>query len=151
MRRKDREMPEEFGLEVIDRCNYGVVAMTDEEGAPYAVALNLVRSGRSLYFHCAYEGKKSVSLAKNPDVCISFVGGEQPVADKFTTRYESAVVRGTAVIVEDEAEKIEALRLLCQKLTPSNMGNFDEAIERSLVRTAIWRIDMKEITAKRKI
>lgn len=150
MRRKDREMPEEFGLEVIDKCNYGVAAMTDSDGGPYAVALNLVRSGRSLYFHCAYEGKKAEALAKNPRVCVSFVGGEEPVPEKFTTRYESAVVMGNAVQVEDRAEKIEALRLLCQKLAASNMEGFDEAIERSLGRTAIWRIDMEEITAKRK-
>ena len=150
MRRKDREMPEEFGLEIIDRCRYGVAAMTDAEGAPYAVALNLVRDGETLYFHCAAEGKKTEALRKDPRLCISFVGSDQPLKDKFTTLFESAVVRGKASLVEDEAEKIHALRLLCEKLTPANMPAFDKAIERSLARTAVWRVNMEEVTAKRK-
>ena len=150
MRRKDREMPEEFGRAIIDLCNYGVAAMTDEEGAPYAVALNMVRDGNALYFHCAAGGRKAEALNRDPRVCIVFVGSEQPQRDKFTTLYESAVVRGRAVQVEDAAEKIRALRLLCEKLTPTNMPNFDEAVERSLSRTAVWRVDIDEITAKKK-
>ena len=150
MRRNDREMPKEFGLELIDRCEYGVAAVIDEDGRPYAVALNLVRDGEKLYFHCAMEGKKTDSLRKNPEVCISFVDGVSPVPDKFTTLYESAVVRGKAAEVTEDEEKIHALRMLCEKLTPSNMENFGEAIECSLRRTAVWRIDIDEVTAKAK-
>lgn len=150
MRRNDRELPKEFGLELIDRCEYGVAAMTDENGLPYAVALNLVRDESKLYFHCAMEGKKTDSLRKNPHVCISFVGNVSPVPDKFTTLYESAIVRGKAAQVTEDEEKIHALRSLCEKLTPANMENFEKAIERSIHRTAVWRIDIDEITAKAK-
>ena len=150
MRRRDRELPKEFGLELIDRCEYGTAAMIDENGQPYAVTLNLVREENKLYFHCAIEGKKIGSLRKNPNMCISFVGNVSPVPDKFTTLYESAIVRGKAVEMTEDEEKIHALRILCEKLTPANMSNFDEAIERSLRRTAVWRIDIEEITAKAK-
>ncbi len=150
MRRKDREMPEEFGIEVIDKCNYGVAAMTEASGAPYAVALNFVRIDRALYFHCAVEGRKTEALKNNPQVCVFFVGSENPYKDKFTTAFESAVVRGTAAEVTEVEEKIAALRALCEKLTPDNMADFNSAIERSLGRTAVWRIDIAKITAKRK-
>ena len=150
MRRSDREMPKDFGLELIDRSEYGTAAMLDENGQPYAVVLSLVREENRLYFHCAMKGKKIDSLRKNPDVCVSFVGNASPVPDKFTTLYESAIVRGKATEVTEDEEKIHALRILCEKLTPANMENFDEAIERSLLRTAVWRIDIDEITAKAK-
>ena len=150
MRRSDREMPRELGHELIDRCEYGTAAMTDENGKPYAVVLNLVREDDKLYFHCAMHGKKIDSLRRNSEVCISFVGNVSPVPDKFTTMYESAVVRGKAAEVMEDEEKIHALKILCEKLTPSNMDNFDDAIERSLKRTAVWRIDIEEITAKAK-
>ncbi len=150
MRRKDREMDEEFGRRVIDGCEYGVAAMTDENGQPYAVALSLVRDGEKLYFHCAREGKKTDSLRKNPKVCVFFARNVKAAEDKFTTYFESAAVRGEAMEVTDDEEKVHALRLLCQKLTPSNMHDFDSAIARSLHRTAVWRIDIEEITAKRK-
>ena len=150
MRRKDREQTREFGLELTDRCEYGVMALIDSEDKPYAVALNLVRDGEKLYFHCAMDGKKTDSLRKNPDVCISFTGGVKPVPDKFTTLYRSAIVRGRAAEVTDTDEKIHGLRLLCEKLAPTNMADFDNAIERSLHRTAVWRIDIDEVTAKEK-
>ena len=43
-----------------------------------------------------------------------------------------------------EGEKIEALRLLCQRFLPPHMSHFDEAIARSLPRTAIYRITLTE-------
>ncbi len=150
MRRKDREMPPEFGLWVADKCEYGVAAMIDESGMPYAAALNLARDGQSLYFHCAGQGKKTDCLRKNPQVCISFVTGTQLQPEKFTTKFQSAVIRGKAVEVTSDQEKIRALRVICLKLAPSNMADFDNAIQRSLNRTAVWRIDISEITAKEK-
>lgn len=37
MRRKDREMNREFGLEVIDKSRYGVISMIDEDNEPYGI------------------------------------------------------------------------------------------------------------------
>lgn len=150
MRRKDREQTRDFGLGLIDRCEYGVMALIDPEGAPYAVPLNMARDGDKLYFHCATEGKKTDSLRKNPRVCVSFAGGVKPVPGKFTTLYQSATVFGPASEVTDREEKIRGLRLLCEKLAASNMAEFDSAVERSLHRTAVWRVDIEEITAKEK-
>ena len=150
MRRKDREQTKEFGLQLIDRCEYGVMALIDTEDRPYAVALNFVRDGEKLYFHCAMDGEKTRSLRKDSRVCISFTGGVKPVPGKFTTLYQSAVVRGRAAEVTDTQEKIHALRILCEKLAPADMEGFESAIERSLGRTAVWRISVDEITAKEK-
>ena len=51
-----------------------------------------------------------------------------------------------------EAEKISALRALCEKLTPANMAgdNFERAIAKSLPRTGVWRIQMEEVSGKEK-
>ena len=37
-----------------------------------------------------------------------------------------------------------------RRYTPSNMGGFERAVSESLFRTAIWRIEITEITGKRK-
>ena len=152
MRRKDRERDRAFACRVIDRCQYGVAAMTGEGGTPYCIPLSLVRVGDVLYFHCALEGTKLELLAKHPQVCVSFVASNQAAEDKFTTYYQSANVTGTASEVTDEGEKILALRALCEKLTPANMSgdNFDRAIAKSLSRTGVWRIRIEEVTGKEK-
>lgn len=148
MRRKDRERDREFALKVIDHCQFGTAAFQGEE--PYCLPLSLVRVGEELYFHCALEGKKLELLRKDPRVCVTFVSFNQAAADKFTTYYECAMVMGTASEVTREEEKIAALRALCQRMTPDNMADFENAIARSLPRTGVWRIHMDQITGKGK-
>ena len=150
MRRHDREMPREFAIEVVDKCEYAVLAMLDPDGAPYCVPLSIVRMGERIYFHSARDGFKLDCLKASPRVCISCVGDTCRAKDKFTTEFESAIVRGTAEVVTDDAERIAALRALCERHTPSNMAQFDAAIERSLARTLVVSVSIESITAKRK-
>ena len=150
MRRKDREMPETFAWEVADKCEWATLGLIDPSGEPYAIPISIVCEDRHLYFHSAQGGFKIECLRHYAQVCVSCVGDTHRLADAFTTEFESAVLRGVAVEVTDEQEKIHALRLLCQRHTPTNMDNFDEAISRSLFRTAVWRIDVADVTGKRK-
>ena len=154
MRRNDRAQSLEFSLALIDRCSHGVAAFADETGIPYCVPLSLVRIGRALYFHCAKEGKKLELLRRNNRVCITFVGNDCPafVDHYYTTYFESVIVTGRAFELTSSEEKILALRRLCELRTPDGMtGNhFDDAISDSLSRTAVFRIDMDEITGKAK-
>ena len=77
-------------------------------------------------------------MRHNPNVCISCVGDTHVLDGKFTIEYESAVVFGFGTADEvAESEKTQALRLLCLKHTPRNMNDFDNAIEKSLHRTAV--------------
>lgn len=154
MRRSDRQRGPEFSLPMIDRCSHGVMAISTGEATPYCLPLSFVRVDKSLYFHCAKEGRKLDLLRKNPRVCVTFVGQDSPAFEEsatYTTYFQSVIATGTAVEVTDEAEKITALRVLCQTLLPEHMGaSFEQAIDRSLSRTAIWRVDMDEITGKEK-
>ena len=149
MRRKDRQMPKEFALQVVDKCEYAVLSMLSN-GNPYCVPLTIVRVDNSIYFHCAKAGEKYNALLQNQNVCLACVGDTNVVPQHFTTEYESAIVKGRATLVESDDEKIMALKVLCQRYTPSNMGEFDNAIKMSLDRTAIFKISIDEITGKRK-
>ena len=149
MRRRDREMPKEFALEIADKCEYAVLSMVDAD-APYAVPVSIARDGDSIYFHCAKEGRKTDILKAYPRVCLVCVGDVRPAEDKFTTEYESAIITGNAREVLKESEKIRALRVISERYTPSNMSRFEAAVEKSLARTAVWKIDIATISGKRK-
>lgn len=149
MRRTDRQRDAAFALEVIDRCEYGVVAFATGD-APYCLPLSLVRVGETLYFHCALEGTKLELLRRDPRVFVTFVGSNQAATTAFTTYFQSACVQGTAFEVTDPDAKVEALRALCQRLTPENMANFDRAIAKSLPVTGVWGIRMESVTGKEK-
>jgi Predicted flavin-nucleotide-binding protein len=148
MRRKDREKSTEFALSVIDKCEYASFATVNEDGSPYCVNISVVRIENSIYFHCAMSGQKIDNMRRNNKVCLSCVGDTFLPPDEFTARYESAVVFGTAFEVVEYEEKITALKLLCEKYTPTNMADFENHIEKYIKHTAVWKIQIDKITGK---
>ncbi|MDE6275637.1 MAG: pyridoxamine 5'-phosphate oxidase family protein [Clostridia bacterium] len=150
MRRKDRQMPKEWALEIVDKCEWATLATIDTDGKPYCIPLSIARIENVIYFHCAKEGKKIDCFNRNNQVCISCVGATLRPEDEFTTKFESAMVFGKISQVLEDSEKIEALRAICQRHTPANMPNFDEAIARSLAITAIWKVTIEDIDGKRR-
>ena len=149
MRRKDHEMDKDFALMVVDKCEYAVLGMADKQ-QPYCIPITIARDGDFIYFHSAKQGRKTDLLRENPSVCLTCVGDTHIMEGMFTTEFESAVVFGKAEAVMEDQEKIHGLRLICERHAPDNMSEFDEAIERSLFRTAVWKISIGEITGKRK-
>lgn len=154
MRRSDRAQDRDFSLSVIDRCTHGVMALSTGEPAPYCLPLSFVRVGDELYFHCAREGRKIDLLRRFPQVCVTFVGEDRPAfipPAMYTTYFQSVIVTGTASEVTNPAEKTEALRALCRKVTPEHMDGFEPALKNSLDVTALWKVHMEEITGKAKL
>jgi len=141
-------MSQEFAWGVVDKCEYAFLAMVGADSTPYCIPITIARTGRSIYFHGAMEGRKVDFVRLHPRVCLTCVGDTLIQEAQFTTLYESAVVVGDVTEVLDSAEKAEALRLICQRHTPNAMAMFDRAVEQSLSHTAVFRIDAVEITGK---
>lgn len=173
MRRKDREMSKDFGLMVIDKAQYGVLNLPEGASA-YGVPLSIARVDETLYFHSAKEGKKCDLIVDGQRVHVVFVGDVQvpSVLDPdqvdvnvetlttgefgkifnktFTTEFESAMVLGEIRKVTEDAEKTKGLRAISEKFTPQWMSYFDYAVASGLKITAVYAIDILEVTAKRK-
>ena len=156
MRKASREMDADFAFEVLDKAPYVTVSFTRPDGTPYGVPLSLARTDEhTFYFHCALEGDKLGCIAANPMVALSAVTKCAPTVGpkdgSFTLQYKSAMAVGKAEQVTDRDEKIEALRAICQRFLPHHMDAFDDAIARSLERTAVVRITLTAPpTGKRK-
>ena len=148
MRRTDRQQSEAFALSVLHQSQYATLSMASRDGSPYAIPISIVCEDRSIYFHCAMEGKKVELLRENPTVCISCVAQAEAASDSFTMYYQSAIAFGIAKEVILPDEKIHALRLLSQRFTSNNMKNFSEAIEQSLSHTSVWVVPIEQISGK---
>lgn len=149
MRKEKRERDAAWALEVFDRAPYTTVSMLRPDGTPYGLPLSVVRKNDQVfYFHCAGEGEKLDCILSNPVVSLSAVSKCTPKYEEdknnFTEYYHSAIAIGKASLVEDNEEKIEALRLICERFLPQYMDHFDKAIKRSLSITTIVRIDLTE-------
>lgn len=156
MRKVSREMDSQWALEVMRKAPYITVSFTRADGTAYGVPLSLAcTDDRIWYFHCAPEGDKLDALAAHPQVCLSAVTKCAPTVGpkdgSFTLQYRSAIAFGKTELVTDDEEKIRALRAISERFLPQHMDAFDDAIARSLHRTAVVRITLDELpTGKRK-
>lgn len=149
MRKSNRQLSEEEALEIFDKAPFVTLSMVRPDGTPYGLPLSLVRfDSRTFYFHCAEEGEKIECLRNSGTASLSAVSKCMPKFEEekgnYTEYYRSAIAVGRAEEVTDEAEKIMALRLLCQRFLPRYMEHFEEAIDRSLHRTMVVRISLTE-------
>lgn len=148
MRRKDREMPESFAFQVADNCPFATLSLIDPEGFPYAVPLQILCDEKNIYFHSATKGFKLDCLKANPNVCISAVANFHVVSEEFTTKYQSATLRGTATELTDPTEKSRFLQKLAEKYTPHHAHLAHKEISAYLSATALWKIEISSATGK---
>ena len=156
MRKASREMPADWALDIMRKAPYITVSFIRPNGTAYGVPLSLASTDdKTWYFHCAPEGDKLDAIAAHPEVCLSAVTKCTPTVGpndgSFTLQYRSAIAFGRAALVTDVEEKVAALRAISERFLPQYMDAFDEAIRRSLHRTAVVRITLTASpTGKRK-
>ena len=149
MRKYKRRKDPSWALDVFDHAPYVTISMVRPDETPYGLPISLVRKDdTTFYFHCAGEGEKLDCIRHNPRISLSAVSKCTPKYEEeknnFTEHYHSAVAIGNAEIVTDHSEKIEALRLICERFLPKYMDHFEEAITRSLAATTVIRIILSE-------
>lgn len=122
------------------------------DNEPYVVPMNYgytMEDGRLvLYLHSAVRGKKLDMIRANPRVFFELDCDVTPfegqVACQYGLTYSSIMGRGTARIVEDVEEKMQAMSILMKTQTRKEF-TFNERLV-SIV--AVIRIDVEEYTAK---
>lgn len=154
VRRQNRILEDKNRInELLNNSEYGFLSLgTGENGYSYGLPLSYIydESTNSLYFHCAPEGQKLDAMAKNDKVSFCLVGITKPIAEQFTTLYESVIVFGTANTKLDDEEKRKALRLLVKKYSPGFEEIGEKYMDKSWGRTAVFKIAIEHITAKAK-
>lgn len=151
VRRQDRLLELEDAIKLLESGEYGYLSLIDGD-APYGIPITYMWDGnRSIYLHCAPEGRKLRAIGDAPvpaSFCI--VGRTQVIPHKFTTAYESIVLEGTIRLITDELESWKALKLLLDKYSPNDKVIGLKYSEKSFHRTRILRIDIERWSGKAK-
>jgi nitroimidazol reductase NimA-like FMN-containing flavoprotein (pyridoxamine 5'-phosphate oxidase superfamily) len=149
VRRQDRLLDEERARELLAKSEYGVLSMVDEHGGGYGVPLNFVWDGEDkVYFHSAIEGHKLLSLRSEGRATFCIIGQVHLLPDKFTTEYESVLLRGRVHIIEDDDERWRAIKMLLDKLSSGFQETGMKYSAKSFPRVAILRLDVDEWSGK---
>lgn len=147
MRRDDRAITEKEAIELLNRSEYGVLSMVDENGEPYAVPLNFCIIEHCIYFHCAVEGQKINNILRNKSVSFCVIGSTDILPDKFSTKYESTMVSGEAEEVFNMNKQL-ALEELLRKYSPDFIDKGKQYIAVAKDKTRIFKIIIKKLTGK---
>lgn len=153
MRRKDREVTDETAIRsILDKAQVVHLAMIDGD-RPYVVPMHYgytLKNGRlSLYLHSAKEGRKLDVLQQNDRVAFVLETDVSPVSGgdipcKYGEAYASVMGEGTAVLLDDPVQKIEALQILMKTQTGREFA-FTPAMAESV---AVIRVNVDSFTAK---
>lgn len=149
VRRQDRLLEECRAIELLQTAAYGFLALATSEGG-YGVPLNFVLRGSTIYFHSAMQGRKLRAIEADCRATFCVVGDVRVVAEEFTSEYESVVVKGRVRVVEGDDERVEALRSLVAKYSPTYAAEGDAAIARSKHRTAVLALECESFSGKTK-
>lgn len=148
MRRKEQEITDKTEIEsIIRKAQVCYVSMCDNS-IPYVVPLCFGYRENTLYFHSAREGKKIDIMKNNPTVSfvIDIAGTliKSDKACKWGLTYKSVMGTGRVSFIEEDTERSKALDCI---MTQYSEGSW-EYEESSLKRTAVYKIDIEQMTGK---
>lgn len=129
-------------------CHVGFVA----DGQPVVIPTGYGRAGDTLYVHGSAASRMLRTLAGGVRVCVTvtLLDGLVLARSAFhhSMNYRSVVVFGTASVVEDAAEKVEALRAITEHIVPGRWQEVRQPDEDELRKTLVLRLPLAEVSAK---
>lgn len=151
-RMKTYPLSEERLYALLSRVQTGSLATINADGTPYNTPVHFVYINNSIYVHGLPKGQKVDNIIRDSKVGFTAYDMQEFLLDASgkpcdtNTKYESAIVIGSAVLVEDIGVKKIVLQKIVEKYTPYLA---DELLPEHMVRgTAIIQITITEVTGK---
>jgi len=122
------------------------------EGQPYVIPTNYGRSGDTVYLHGSAASRMLRTLSEGVPVCVTvtLVDGLVLARSAFhhSVNYRSVVMLGAARLVEDPAEKMEALRLFTEHVMKGRWDEVRWPTEQEMKATTVLALPLEEVSAK---
>ena len=151
MRRKKQQLPAHEAEDILRDGLSGVLAVSGDDGYPYAVPLSYVYADGKLYFHWAMSGHKLEGIRQNDKVSFCVIGQDEIVPQRFATNYRSAIAFGRANVVTDHETKRRALELLTHKYSPGYEQEGAAEIDKEWRAVVVVEVAIENLTGKEAI
>ncbi|MCW2932388.1 MAG: flavin-nucleotide-binding protein [Actinomycetia bacterium] len=128
-------------------CHLGVVA----DGVPVVLPTAYGREGDTLYLHGS-SANGAFGAAADQHVCVTVTHMDGLVCARsvfsHSVNYRSAVVFGEAVVVTDEEERWQALRIITDHLIPGRWAAARQPTKKEMAATAVLKVPLDEASVK---
>lgn len=129
-------------------CHVGFVV----EGQPFVIPTAYGREGDVIYLHGATTSRLLAHLQQGVPACVAVTHLDGVVLARslfhHSLNYRSAVVFGTARLVEDAAERERALTVISEQLLPGRWAEARQPNAKENKATAVLAISIEEASAK---
>ena len=129
-------------------CHVGFVV----DGQPFVIPTSYGRKDDSLYIHGSAASRMLRQVKEGVPVCVTVTLLDGLVLARsifnHSMNYRSMMVLGKATLVDDPAEKLEALRLLSEHIIPGRWADSRQPNDRELKATSVLRLPIEEFSAK---
>jgi nitroimidazol reductase NimA-like FMN-containing flavoprotein (pyridoxamine 5'-phosphate oxidase superfamily) len=128
-------------------CHVGVVI----DGTPVVLPTGYGTIGETLYLHGS-SANRSLTSAPGTEICVTvtLLDGLVCARSVFhnSMNYRSAVIYGTARLVTDETERLDALHAITEHLIPGRWDNSRLPARKELAATAVLALPLDEASVK---
>lgn len=128
-------------------CHLGVIV----NGAPRVLPTGYGRLGDLLYLHGS-SANSSIMAGNGQEICVTVTHLDGLVCARsvfnHSMNYRSAMIYGTARLLTDRAERIEALRIITEHLTPGQWSYARQPSAKELAATSVLAIPLAEASVK---
>jgi nitroimidazol reductase NimA-like FMN-containing flavoprotein (pyridoxamine 5'-phosphate oxidase superfamily) len=129
-------------------CHVGFTA----EEQTFVIPTMYARIRDAVYFHGSSASRMLRGLSAGLNVCLTVTLTDGLVLARsvfnHSMNYRSVVVLGNASLVDESAEKWEALHAFTEKILPGRWDDARQPNEKELRATSILRLPLTEVSAK---
>lgn len=147
MRRNQQQLSQQECVDILTRRTSGVLALSGDDGYPYAVPMSYVWQEGKLYFHSALAGHKVDAARRCSKASFCVIDQDEVIPERYTTEYKSVIVFGTLRELEGE-EFFAAIRQLAAKYSPAQVQGREQEIQQSLGRFLMLELTAEHMTGK---
>ena len=149
MRRYKQQMTEDECREILDTETSGVLAVSGDDGYPYAVPMSFVCNDNKIYFHCAKSGHKLDAVRRESKASFCVIHKDDVVPEEFTTYYKSVITFGRIRVIDDGEKMKAAAKLLGRKYFPlGTEERLNDEISGSVNNMLILELQIEHMTGK---
>ena len=152
IRRKDRLVSSEMGIDLLKKGVYGVLSVLGDDDYPYGVPVNYAYKDNRIYIHGFLDGHKIDAVRKHPKVCFTVVGGTEVLVEEVATRFISVIAFGKAEVVPppESAARKEAFKAIMDKFIPDEEERAAKYIKENQDNTNAIVIEIEHMTCKQR-
>ena len=154
--RKDTYTDEGVITWVLDHCKILHLGLADDQGVSYVVPVNFgyhvnSKGKYTIYIHGTDDGQKAHALDQETVIGFETDGGHEeltytpPKASAFGPSYRSVIGKGQVHKIQDNQEKLEALKAIIHHYVRDNPAIIHA---NDLEHVAVWKIEVQDLFAR---